>query len=109
MISNAFFGFLGQRTNPSVTISVPWVPFFRDGVDVTHHQRVCTDAKILISLKYLAYGCSVNAFRDYFQLGESTSMLCVRKFTSSIANSIIQKKFFSFFTTSDAKRVEALH
>lgn len=36
-------------------------------------------------------------------------MLCVRKFTSSIANSIFQKKFFSFFTTSDAKHVEALH
>jgi len=67
------------------------------------------DAKILISLKYLAYGCSVNAFRDYFQIGESTALLSVKKFTSCIANSIFQKKFFSFFTALDAKKVEALH
>jgi hypothetical protein len=79
------------------------VLFFHDGLDVTHHRGVCTDAKILISLKYLAYGCSINAFWDYFQLGESTVMLCVRKFTSSIANSMFQKKFFSFLMASDAK------
>jgi hypothetical protein len=79
------------------------VPFFCDGLDVTHHRRVTTDAKILISLKYLAYGCSINAFWDYFQLGESTAMLCIRKFTSSIANSMFQKKFFSFLMASDAK------
>jgi hypothetical protein len=72
------------------------IPFFHDGLDVTHRRRVCTDAKKKISLKYLAYGCSINAFQDYFQLGESTAMLCVRKFTSSIANSMVQKNFFLF-------------
>jgi hypothetical protein len=41
------------------------VPFFHDGVDVTHRRRVSTDAKILVSLKYLAYGCSINAFWDF--------------------------------------------
>jgi hypothetical protein len=83
--------------------------FFCDGFDVTGRKRVSTDAKLLISLKYLAYGCSVNAFRDYFQVGESTALLAVKRFTKCLANSSMQKKFFSFFTPSEVKRVEALH
>jgi len=83
--------------------------FFVDGFDITGRRRVSVDAKILISLKYLAYGCSVNAFRDYFQIGESTALLAVKKFTRSIAKSTFQKKYFSFFTPLDAKEVEALH
>jgi len=83
--------------------------FFVDGFDITGLRRVSVDAKILISLKYLAYGCSVNAFWDYFQIGESTALLSVKLFTSCIANSIFQKKFFSFFTPLDAKKVEASH
>jgi len=83
--------------------------FFRDGLDVTGKRRVSTDAKLLISLKYLGYGCSVNAFRDYFQVGESTALLSIKKFTKCIANSCLQKKFFSFLTPSDAKKVEAMH
>jgi hypothetical protein len=84
-------------------------PFFSDGYDVTNRERISTDAKILISLKYLAYGCSVNAFRDYFQLGESTAMLCVKTFIKVISNSMFCERYFSFFTPTDAKQVEALH
>jgi hypothetical protein len=43
-------------------------------------EKISPDAKILIVLKYLSYDCSVNAFHDYFQLGESTAMMCVKKF-----------------------------
>jgi hypothetical protein len=85
------------------------VSFYQEGFDVTHRRRVSSDAKILISLKYLAYGCSINSFHDYFQVGESTAMLSMKEFTKSISNPIFQKKFFSFFTPSDARRVEALH
>jgi hypothetical protein len=84
-------------------------PIFYDGFEITNRQRISTDAKILISLKYLAYGCSVNAFRDYFQLGESTAMVCVKKFIKSISNSEFCAKYFSFFTSVDAQKVEALH
>jgi hypothetical protein len=45
------------------------------------------DVKILIALKYLAYGVSVNAFRDYFQLGESTAMKCMKIFIKEISAS----------------------
>jgi len=83
--------------------------FFREGLDVTRRVRVGTDAKLLIALKYLAYGCSVNSFRDYFQIGESTAMECVKRFVHAIADSPFQKKYFSFYTAADARRVESLH
>jgi hypothetical protein len=51
----------------------------------------------------------MNALRDYFQLGESTAMLCMKKFTQSMVNSEFQKAYFSFFTPSDARRVESMH
>ena len=41
-------------------------PFFRDGFDNSKRQKISTDAKILIALKWLAYGASVDAFGDYF-------------------------------------------
>jgi hypothetical protein len=66
-------------------------------------QRLSPDAKILISLKYLAYGCSVNALQDYFQLVESTTMVCVKKFIKIISNSEFRAKYFSFFNCADAQ------
>jgi hypothetical protein len=48
--------------------------FFRERVDATYREAISTDAKMLISLKYLAYGTSVNDFQDYFHLGESAAM-----------------------------------
>jgi hypothetical protein len=46
----------------------------------------------LMALKYLAYGCSVNAFRDYFQIGESTAMKCVKVFIKEMCSSTSQGK-----------------
>jgi hypothetical protein len=61
---------------------LPYVqPFFWCGFDATKREIVSTDAKILIALKYLAYGTTLNAFRDYFQVGESTAIKCVKLFT----------------------------
>jgi hypothetical protein len=31
-----------------------------------------------MALKYLARGCHVNSLRDYFDMGESTAMTCVK-------------------------------
>jgi hypothetical protein len=83
--------------------------FFRDGVEVTNREKISTDAKILIALKYLAYGCSVNCFQDYFQIGESTVMSCVKKFTKEVCNSEFQSIYFGSITPADARRVEAMH
>jgi len=84
--------------------------FFRERVDAANREPISTDAKILISLKYLAYGTSVNAFRDYFQLGESTAMECVKQFIHGIHHSKeLNSKFFNLMSPADAKRIEALH
>jgi hypothetical protein len=85
------------------------VTFFRDGFDATGKAKISSHAKILIALKYLCYGCSVNAFRDYFQLGESTAMKSVKLLTKELVQSPFRNEFFGAMTPSDAKQVEALH
>jgi hypothetical protein len=45
-------------------------PFFRDSYNARRWASISVDAKILIALKYVSYGTAINAFRDYFQMGE---------------------------------------
>jgi hypothetical protein len=84
--------------------------FFQAGYDAYKRQKVSADAKILITLKYLAYGCSINSFRDYFQMGESTAMMCVKKVTKLMSSSTeFRSRFLPAITPADAKQLEALH
>jgi nucleoside permease NupC len=83
--------------------------FFQDCIEVTKQKMISIDAKILISLKYLAYGCSVNAFHNYFQLGKTTSMLCVKKFIKILPHSELCDIYLSSMTPMDAKKVETYH
>jgi hypothetical protein len=84
-------------------------PFFRCGFDATKREKISTDAKILIALKYLAYGTTVSAFRDYFQIGESTAIKCVKIFCKEMTTSPFRQEYFRSMAKGDAKRVEALH
>jgi hypothetical protein len=78
-------------------------PFFLDGYDAMKWQKICTDAKILIALKCLAYGSSVNSFHDYFQLGESIAYLCVEKLTHGIVDDEqFRQLYFCSMTPADA-------
>jgi len=61
--------------------------FFRDGKQVTNRRKISGVGKVMMALKYLAYGCSVNAFWDYFQIGESTAMKCVKLFIKEMSKS----------------------
>jgi hypothetical protein len=84
--------------------------FFRDGYDSVQREKISVDSKILMALKYLAYGCSVNSFRDYFQMGESTAMKCVKMFTKALATSEeFKDQYLPSITPGDANRIEALH
>jgi hypothetical protein len=80
--------------------------FFKDGHQVTNPQKISADGKILMALKYLANGCSINALQDYFQMGESTAMKCVKIFIKEMCNSSFWKKYFNVMTPADANRVE---
>jgi len=78
--------------------------FFQAGYDAYKRQKVSADAKILITLKYLAYGCSINSFHDYFQMGESTAMMCVKKVTKLMSSSNeFCSRFLPAITPADAK------
>jgi len=78
--------------------------FFQAGYDAYKRQKVSADAKILITLKYLAYGCSINSFRDYFQMGESTAMMCVKRVTKLMSSSTeFGSRFLPAITPADAK------
>ena len=58
--------------------------------DVTGHPTICIDAKLLIALKHLGYGCTMNAWTHYFfQMGESTRCLCVEIFCKTIAQKVL--------------------
>jgi hypothetical protein len=85
-------------------------PFFRDSYDARRRASISVDAKILVALKYVSYGTATNAFRDYFQMGESTSRLCVSHFVWGILScDDIQNKYFQKMSPSDAKWVERMH
>jgi hypothetical protein len=77
---------------------------------VTKRRKVSADAKILISLKALAYGTSVNAFRDYFQMGESTACLCLIHFIYGVfKNEDYRSRYLRSMSPADARRVKAMH
>ena len=58
----------------------------------------------------MAYGVSASAFRDYFQMGESTAELCCEKVAHIISHcDELRSKFLRRMTRADARRVSSLH
>ena len=83
--------------------------FFQDTYDAPKRQSISIDTKIMISLKYMAYGTAINAFRDYFQMGESTSRLCLKHFVTGVLGSDeIRNKYFKNTFLAGAKWVEKM-
>jgi hypothetical protein len=84
--------------------------FFHDSIDCTLRRSICVDAKLLIALKYLAYSTAINAFHDYFQMGESTSHLCVTNFVTTLLHcKVLTEKYLRKMSPSDAMHMEKLH
>jgi hypothetical protein len=54
----------------------------------------------------LAYGTIVNAFCDYFQMGESTMHLCLLHFIFCVLQN---DEYCSMYLRTDAKHVEAIY
>ena len=68
------------------------------------------EAKILLSLKHMGYGCSMNAWRDYFQTGELTGWLTVEMFCFCIAhNPVLHACYLCTCMEEDAKCDSLLH
>lgn len=86
--------------------------FFCDEVrlDAAGKKNITIDAKLLIALKFLAYGCSVNTFLDYFQMGESTANKCVHEFVKTVSNSdLLNSIYLRQMSRTNAKKVCDLH
>ena len=61
-------------------------------------------------LKILAYGIAANAFRDHFQMGESTAFLCADSLVDAICKSEeLNSIFLREMTAADARRLSKLH
>ena len=65
---------------------------------------------ILLSLRHMGYGCSTNAWRDYFLMGELSGWLTVEMFCSCVAhNAVLHAHYVHTSMEEDAKHVSLLH
>jgi hypothetical protein len=84
--------------------------FALNDFEPTGRETICLDARLLISLKYLAYGIGFNAFRDYFQMGQTTARSCFYSFIDLLfSNEELRAYYCRAMSKGDAKRVTALH
>lgn len=85
-------------------------PFWLSSVDCCGRMSIDPLVKFLAAQKMICYGISYSAFKDYFQMGESTARLCLTKLTRGIVNcSSISDLYLRAPTKSDAKKIVALH
>jgi hypothetical protein len=93
-----------------LTVAVESSPFFRDGCDATGRKSISPHVKILMGLKLLAYGVSPSAFQDYFQMGESTALLCLKELAKVVSHSeVLKESYLRPMNRSDARRAVELH
>jgi len=56
-------------------------------------------AKLFYGLKIIAFGVSPGAFCDYFQMGETTGLLCLKKLVAIVSGSNeLREQFFCKMT-----------
>ena len=58
--------------------------FWLSSVDCCGRMSIDPIVKFLAAQKMICFGVSFSAFKDYFQMGESTARLCLEKFTRGI-------------------------
>ncbi|XP_016651027.1 PREDICTED: uncharacterized protein LOC103336966 [Prunus mume] len=63
---------------------VSYEPYFTQKVDACGRQSISPEQKLTVVFQMLAYGCSADSTDEYYRLGESTALECLRKFCSVI-------------------------
>jgi Plant transposon protein len=86
-------------------------PFFRRNEIVARNGRsIAPEVKFLCALKMLAYGVAPTAFKDYFQMGESTMRTCFLKFCRTVStNEVFRSIYLRSMSRADARNGSALH
>lgn len=75
-----------------------------DDYDADGRRKLCTNVKVRFSLKFSTYGAAMNAFLDYFQIGE----IMARKFDKQLTY-LLHNGYFHSIIPADAKHVKAIH
>ena len=77
---------------------------------VTGCPTICIDAKLLVALKHHGYGCAMNAWIDYLQMGEQTGCLCVEMFCkTTVQRTTLHDQYLQPYTSADMQHVLGLH
>jgi hypothetical protein len=78
-------------------------------VDACDQKSIDPYVQFLAAQKMICYGVSVSAFRDYFQMGESTGQLCVSMLCHHIVEcDHISSYYLGFPTKQDARNITSL-
>jgi len=95
----------------TIRAAVRTYPFFSTNeTDCCGQPTIGLDVKILMALEVNAYGVAANAFRDYYQMGESTAHKCCDSFNEAITQCTeLTSIFLRKMTKADARRVAQLH
>lgn len=84
--------------------------FWLQTIDAANRLSISPYVKFLAAQKLLCYGVSFSAFKDYFQIGESTARKCMSKLARGIVEcSNIADIYLRTPSRHDAKRIVELH
>ncbi len=84
--------------------------FWVQSIDCCGRESIDPIVKFLGAQKLICFGVSFSAFKNYFQMGESTARLCLRKLTKGIVLcSSISDYYLRTPSKSDARKIVALH
>jgi hypothetical protein len=99
---NMVDGLLGKLVNHD--------PFWTTTIDSCGRQSIDPVVKFLTAMKLVCYGVSFSAFKDYYQMGESTARLCMAKLCRGIYEcEEISAFYLRFPSKSDARNIVNLH
>jgi hypothetical protein len=82
--------------------------FYDTTIDRHGNPASSLEAKLLLPLKALAYGVTPNAFRDYFQMSQTSAAICCTEFDNAIKACYMQE-YLRLPTKQDLRGILKLH
>ena len=78
--------------------------------DAVGRLSISPVVKLLTALKMLCFGVSFTAFKDYFQMGESTARFCLHELCTGLVKCPeLSEKYLRLPSKSDARRIVQKH
>jgi hypothetical protein len=84
--------------------------FFTEQYDATKKRMICPKVKLLMGLQLLASGVSPASYQHYYQMGESTGLMCMKKLARILSTADeLTSIFLRSMSRADAKSVSQIH